>query len=68
MLACEVWHVAVNQLDEEFSIGYFQQDGAISHMSHASMAEIQSFFSDCVISKGLWPHCSPDLTASHYFL
>jgi hypothetical protein len=29
MLACEVWNVAVNQLDdEELSIGYFQQDGA----------------------------------------
>jgi len=47
MLACEVWDVAVNQLDdEELSIGYFQQDGATSHTSQASMAEIQSFFDD----------------------
>ena len=30
MLACEVWDVAVNQLDdEELSTGYFQQAGAI---------------------------------------
>ena len=44
MLACEVWGVAVNQLDnEELSFGYFQEDGATSHTSHASMAEIQSF-------------------------
>jgi len=34
MLACEVWDVAVNQLDdEELSIGYFQQVGATSHTS-----------------------------------
>jgi len=32
--------------DEELSIGYFQQDGATSHTSHVSMAEIQSFFDD----------------------
>ena len=58
-----------NQLDdEELSIGYFQQDGATSHTSHASMAEIQSFFGNRVISKGLWPPRSPDLTPPHYFL
>ena len=45
-----------------------QQDGATSHTSHASMAEIQSFFGDRVISKGLWPPRSPDLTPPDYFL
>jgi hypothetical protein len=40
--------------DEEISIGYFQQDGATSHTSQASMAEIQSSFGDRVILKGLW--------------
>jgi len=60
----EIINTFVNQLDdEELSIGYFQQDGATSHTSHASMAEIQSFIGDCVISKGLWPPRSPD-----YFL
>ena len=69
MLACEVWDVAVNQLDdEELSIGYFQQDGATSHTSQASMAEIQSFSGDRVISNGLWPPSSPDLTPPDYFL
>ena len=59
----------VNQLDnEEISIGYFQRDGATSHTSHASMAEIQSFLGDRVISKGLWPPRSPDLTPPDYFL
>jgi len=32
------------------------------------MAEIQSFIGDRVISKGLWPQRSPDLTPPHYFL
>ena len=59
----------VNQLgDKEFSIGYFQQDGATSRTSHASMAKIQSFFGDRVILKRLWPPHSPDLTPSDYFL
>jgi len=53
--------------NEELSIGYFQQDGVTSHTSHASMAEIQSFFSERIISKGLWPLCLPDLTLPDYF-
>ena len=44
--ACmEIFNTFVNKLDDkELSIGYFQQDGVTSHTSHASMAEIQSFF------------------------
>ena len=43
----EIFNIFVNQMDdEELSIGYFQQDGATSHTSHVSMAEIQSFFDD----------------------
>ena len=65
----EIFNTFVNQMDdEELSIGYFQQDGATSHTSHASMAKIQSFFGDRVISKGLWPLCSPDLMPPDYFL
>ena len=65
----EIFNTFVNQLDdEELSVGYFQQDGGTSHTSHASMAEIQSFFGDCVISKGLWPPRSSDLTPPVYFL
>jgi len=41
---------------------------ATSHTSHASMAEIQSFFGDRIISKELWPPRSPDLTPPDYFL
>jgi len=38
------------------------------HTSHTSMAEIQSFISDRVISKGLWPPRSPDLTPPDCYL
>jgi len=65
----EIFNTFVNQLDdEELSTGYFQQDVPTSHTSHASMAEIQFFFGDRVISKGLWPPRSPDLTPSDCFL
>jgi len=65
----EIFNTFVNQLDDEkLSIGYFQQDGATSHTSHTSMAEVQSFFDDRVVSKGLWPPLSPDLTPPDYFL
>ena len=65
----EIFNTFVNKLDdEEISIGYFQQDGATSHTSHTSMAEIQSFFGDPIILKGLWPPRSPDLTPPDYFL
>ena len=64
----EIFNTFVNQSDgEEISIEYFQQDGATSHTSHASMTEIQSFC-DRVISKGLWSPRSPDLTPPDYFL
>ena len=64
----EIFNTFVNQLDnEELSVGYFQQDGATSHAPDTSMAEIQSFFGDRIISKGLWPQRLPDLTPPHYF-
>jgi len=65
----EIFNIFVNQLDDkELSIGHFQQDGATSHTSHSSMAEIQSFFGYRIISKKLWPPRSPDLTPPDYFL
>ena len=36
----EIFNNFVNELDdEELSVGYFQQDGATSHTSHANMAQ-----------------------------
>ena len=58
----EIFNTFVSQLDdEELSTEYFQQNGVTSHTSHASMAEIQFFICNRVISKGLWPPHSSNL-------
>ncbi|XP_039283421.1 uncharacterized protein LOC120351176 isoform X3 [Nilaparvata lugens] len=47
---------------------WFQQDGATCHTSRETMDFLQEFFGDGIISKGLWPPRSPDLTSPDYFL
>jgi hypothetical protein len=65
----EFFREFVNQLvDQEHTLGYYQQDGATSHPSGVSMAEVESFFPARVISRGLWPPRSPDLTLPDFFL
>ena len=54
--------------EDELRNGYFQQDGATCHTSNESMAEIESFFNDRIISKALWPPRSPDLSPPDFFL
>src|SRR5258705_10062310 len=39
-----------------------------SHTSKTSMALIESFFPDRVVSKGRWPPRSPDLSPPDFFL
>jgi hypothetical protein len=46
----ELFREFVDQLnDQELKLGYYQQDGATSHTSGVSMAEVESFFPDGVI-------------------
>ena len=46
----EIFNEFADQLDDdELRNGYFQQDGAISHISNESMTEIESFFDDRII-------------------
>jgi hypothetical protein len=63
-----IFDTIVNQLDDELQRGFFQQDGATCHTSNDSIAKIESFFEDRIISKGLWPPRSPDLTPPDLFL
>jgi hypothetical protein len=43
----ELFREFVSQLDDqELTLGYYQQDGAASHTSGVSMAEVESFFPD----------------------
>jgi hypothetical protein len=65
----ELFREFVNKLgDQELTLGYYQQDGATSHTSGVSMAEVELFFPGRIISRGLWPPEAPDLTPPDFFL
>lgn len=54
--------------DDELQHGYFQQDGATAHTARASLEFLREFYDDRLVSQGLWPARSPDLTPCDYFL
>ena len=54
--------------DDELRYAYFQQDSATAHTAHNSLQDIEAVFDDRVISKGLWPPRSPDLTLCDFYL
>jgi hypothetical protein len=59
----------LNQLtDQERQIGYFQQDSARAHTARATMRYLYQNFGDRVISEGVWPSRSPDLTPLDFSL
>lgn len=53
--------------DEECQSGYFQQDGAQHTPQENFTAVVESVFANRVISSGLWPLRSPDLTPADFF-
>ncbi|KFM68723.1 hypothetical protein X975_22444, partial [Stegodyphus mimosarum] len=62
-----IFNEFVEQL-EELTEGYYQLDVATCHLSKQIMYLIRSFFEDHIISKGLWPMQSPDLSFPNFFL
>jgi len=54
--------------EDEIMRGWLQQDGAPAHTSKSSMQHLQMFFGERIISRGLWPARSPDLTPPDFFL
>ncbi|KAJ3663138.1 hypothetical protein Zmor_007447 [Zophobas morio] len=54
--------------DDECQYGYFQQDGATAHTAGSTLRFLQEVYDDRIISQGLWPPRSPDLTAPDFFL
>jgi hypothetical protein len=54
--------------DEESLYGVFQQDSATAHMAYVSLEALREVFDDHVISRGLWPPCSLDLTPCDFYL
>jgi hypothetical protein len=55
-------------LNEDERYCWHQQDGATCHTSNETMTLLKQFFDDRIISKNLWPHRSPDLTPTDFFL
>ena len=59
----------INQLhDDEISKGYFQQDGATAYTARTTIDYLQQCYGNRIISQGLWPSRSPDLTPPDDFL
>jgi len=58
--------IALLQVDEHNC--WFQQDTATAHTAASTMVMLHEFFGGNVISKGLWPPRSPDLTSPDLFL
>ena len=58
--------IALLQVDERKC--WFQQDSATAHTAASTVVILHEFFSKNLISKGLWPPRSPDLTSPDFFL
>lgn len=58
--------IACLQEDERYC--WLQQDGATCHTARSSMEMLQDFFDGRIISTGLWPPRSPDLSSPDFFL
>lgn len=65
----QILQEAFNQMhDDELQLGYFQQDGATAHTANATIQYLQEFYENRIISRGLWPPRSPDLTPLDFYL
>jgi hypothetical protein len=58
--------IAMLQVDERSC--WFQQDSATAHTAASTMEILHEFFGENIISKGVWPPRSPDLTSPDFFL
>ena len=65
----EILSAFIDQLtEEERSTGYFQQDGATAHTANISLHFLNEIFPNRIISKGIWPPRSPDLSVLDFYL
>lgn len=56
------------ELTDDEKNGYFQQDGATAHTANSSLRFLSDVFQERLISKGLWPPRSPDLSVLDFYL
>lgn len=54
--------------ENDIYYAWFQQDNAPAHTAKSTLKHLEMFFGERVISRGLWPARSPDLSPSDYFL
>jgi hypothetical protein len=54
--------------EREIEEACFQQDGATAHTASSSLQFLEDIFHNRIISHGIWPACSPDLTLTDYYL
>jgi hypothetical protein len=54
--------------DDKRQYSYFQQDNDTAHNTLNSMRTLQMVFNDRIISTGLWPSRSPDLSVCDFHL
>jgi hypothetical protein len=54
--------------EEEKLYCYFQQDCATAHTDHVSLEALGKVHDGRIISRGLWPPRSPDLTPCDFYL
>jgi len=66
---CRMIDAFIETLTEEEVFGaWFQQDNAPAHTSKKALKHLEMYFGYRVISQGLWPARSPDLTPPDFFL
>jgi hypothetical protein len=54
--------------EREIKEAWFQQDGATAHTAATSLNYLEGIFANRIISRGIWPARSPDLTPPDYYL
>lgn len=52
----------------ELKKAWFQQDGASAHTARTSLQYLEEVFGNRIISRGIWPPRSPDLTPLDFYL
>jgi hypothetical protein len=57
-------HLTERQIEEV----WFQQDGATAHTASSSLQFLEDIFGNRIISRGIWPARSPDLTPPDYYI
>ena len=65
----EILRSFVDKLSEEEKLtAYFQRDGATAHTANSTLRFLNDIFQSRVISKGIWPPRSPNLSVLDFYL